>query len=358
MCALALHHRATNKCELSKATIGILQTESIIIIIEGCSSCSSSSTSMNLWFWLQKRICIISAFNFRTKKTLPHERSEKHTLFLSLIVEIRQHRENPQIAERKPFNVRERECYTHQENHQKMSTNSFSPSLCLCMYVIESHGICLCVAWMMTLIPNVSVLMHVEMKLGPKLTKNSFACTFPANSFHAIPHLLITTEIINVEICSDATEISYVCVRTSCRHSTSVFVSVVCCQIFAKFISPKRWSNGNRKYTLSSLSMPWRCRFSWKWSALPSKPRNHLTTTFQMRTKASITTQRISIGGNYVPVLLLLLRMFSFVSSNFVPFNFRYQSHWNVHSNVVCIIKCRYFFPIIIFVVVWFDVGA
>lgn len=190
-------------------------------------SCSSNSTSMNLWFWLQKRICIISAFNFRTKKTLPHERSEKRILFLSLIVNICQHRENPQIAERNPFNVRERECYTHQENHQKMSTNSFSPSLCLCMYVIESHGICLCVAWMMTLIPNVSVLMHVEMKLGPKLTKNSFACTFPANSFHAIPHLLITTEIINVEICSDATEISYVCVRASCRHSTSVFVSVV-----------------------------------------------------------------------------------------------------------------------------------
>lgn len=130
----------------------------------------------------------------------------------------------------------------------------------------------------------------------------------------------------------------------------------LCCQIFAKFISPKRWSNGNRKYTLSSQPMPWRCRFSWKWSALPSKPRNHLTTTFQMRTKASITTQRISIGGNYVPVLLLLLRMFSFVSSNFVPFNFRYQSHWNVHSNAVCIIKCRYFFPIIIFVVVWFGV--
>lgn len=116
--------------------------------------------------------------------------------------------------------------------------------------------------------------------------------------------------------------------------------------------------NADRMATLSSPSMPWRCRFSWKWSALPSKPRNHLTTTFQMRTKASITTQRISIGGNYVPVLLLLLRMFSFVSSNFVPFNFRYQSHWNVHSNAVCIIKCRYFFPIIIFVVVWFGVGA
>lgn len=130
-----------------------------------------------------------------------------------------------------------------------MSTNSFSPSLCLCMYVIQSHGICLCVAWMMTLIPNVSVVMHVEIKLRPKLTKNSFACTFPANSFHAIPHLLITTEIINVEICSDATEISYICVWASCRHSTSVFVSVV------KYLRNLFLQNADRMATLSIYAM-------------------------------------------------------------------------------------------------------
>lgn len=147
--------------------------------------------------------------------------------------------------------------------------------------------------------------------------------------------------------------------RTSFLPSFNVSFCLCCllsniCEIYFS----KALIEWQQKVHTFKSPMPWRCRFSWKWSALPSKPRNHLTTTFQMRTKASITTQRISIGGNYVPVLLLLLRMFSFVSSNFVPFNFRYQSHWNVHSNAVCIIKCRYFFPIIIFVVVWFGVGA
>lgn len=102
-------------------------------LIVWCSCSSNSSASMNLWFWLQKRICIISAFNFRIKKTLPRERAEKRTLFLSLIVKICQHRENPQIAEGNPFNVR---VVTHIKKTVKKcrQTLSLPLSVCACMW--------------------------------------------------------------------------------------------------------------------------------------------------------------------------------------------------------------------------------
>lgn len=134
------------------------------------------------------------------------------------MLEISQHRENPQIAEGNPFNVR---VVTHIKKTVKKQTRQI-----LSVYVCDP------IAWHLSLCSMaddantecVSVDAcgnRIKTEIDEKFIRMHFPSEFIPYNF---PRWLITTEIINVEICSDATEISYVCVRASCRHSTSVFV--------------------------------------------------------------------------------------------------------------------------------------